>query len=294
MNTFTTSTFSAQDGTRLSWRRYDPPAGAADRTPVLCLAGLTRNAADFDKLARRLSQDRPVICPDYRGRGRSGRADWRTYTPATYVSDIFHLLVVADLHRIAVIGTSMGGLLAMALSVVMPSALAGAVINDVGPDISVDGQSRILDYVGIDRRFPSIEAAADDLRATYAATYPDWTDADWLTFARSTYAEDAGAGQWVLDYDLKLRDALLAQTRNGELPDLWALFGGLRNRPVLLVHGGRSDVLRAETVGRMLERKPDMDVITLPDRGHAPSLTEPGCLPGLLAFLERVDANGHH
>lgn len=289
MSGWTSHRFTAQDGTSIAWRRY----GTGTATPVICLAGLTRNAADFNRLATRLGADRVVICPDYRGRGRSGRADWHTYVPATYVSDIFHLVTVANLHRFAVIGTSMGGLLAMALSIIMPAALAGVVINDVGPDISADGQGRILDHVGIDRRFASLAAAAEDLRATYGATYPDWTDTDWRTFAASTYTGDAASGQWILDYDLKLRDALRLQMRTGELPDLWAMFGGLRDIPVLLVHGGRSDVLRPATIGRMLAVKPDMGVITLPERGHAPSLTEPGCLPGLLAFLETLDATGH-
>ncbi|MDF1719672.1 MAG: alpha/beta hydrolase [Minwuia sp.] len=284
--------FTAQDGTRIYYRRYGRRGGSA--LPVLCIGGLTRNSKDFNKLATRLGQDRLVLCPDYRGRGQSGRADYTTYAPGSHVSDIMHLLTIEGIHRVVVIGTSLGGLMAMALSVAMPSALAGLVINDVGPDISADGQARILAYVGVDQRHATLEDAAQSMRETYGRAFPDWTDADWLTNADGTYAYDAAAGNWRLDYDLALRDALAEQARSTSRPDLWALFKGLKHIPAVLVHGALSDVLKAETVSRMQAAKPDLELITLENRGHAPSMTEPGCLPRLLAFVEECDAHAGH
>lgn len=284
--------FTAQDGTRIYYRRYGQRGGSA--LPVLCIGGLTRNSKDFNKLATRLGQDRLVLCPDYRGRGKSDRADYRTYAPGSYVSDIMHLLTIEGLHRVVVIGTSLGGLMAMALSVAIPSALAGLVINDVGPDISADGQTRILAYVGVDQRHATLEDAATAMRQTYGRAFPDWTDADWMTNADGTYAFDEAAGNWRLDYDLALRDALEEQSKSTSRPDLWALFRGLAHLPAVLVHGALSDVLKVETVTRMQAEKPDLKLITLDNRGHAPSMTEPGCLPHLLAFVESCDARHHH
>lgn len=284
--------FTAQDGTRIYYRRHGQRGGTA--LPVLCIGGLTRNSKDFNKLATRLGQDRLVLCPDYRGRGQSDRADYRTYAPGSYISDIMHLLTIEGVHRTVVIGTSLGGLMAMALSVAIPSALAGLVINDVGPDISADGQARILSYVGVDQRHATLEDAAAAMRQTYGRAFPDWTDADWMTNADGTYAYDDAAGNWRLDYDLALRDALEEQSKSTSRPDLWALFRGLANMPAVLVHGALSDVLKVETVNRMQAMKPDLKVVTLDNRGHAPSMTEPACLPHLLAFVESCDARHHY
>ena len=135
--------YTSQDGLRLYYRSYGDPL--APRTPVLCLGGMTRNAADFDDLASHLSGERWVICPDYRGRGRSDYdPDWRHYVAPIHVDDIRHLLVAAGIHRVVVIGTSMGGLLATAMGVMMPAALVGVVINDAGPDLDSAGTRRIV------------------------------------------------------------------------------------------------------------------------------------------------------
>nr|WP_300500421.1 alpha/beta fold hydrolase [uncultured Rhodococcus sp.] len=137
---------TAQDGLKLYFRDYQPPGGvtgggpAASATPVLCLPGVSRNSKDFAPLAQRLSQGRRVICPDYRGRGRSQYdPDWSHYHPPVYVDDIRHLLCALGVHRVHVIGTSLGGILAMVMAVAMPGTVAGAVLNDIGPEIEISG-----------------------------------------------------------------------------------------------------------------------------------------------------------
>src|ERR1043166_8100423 len=147
MPAYREATVSAQDGLALYYRDYGD--ALASKTPVLCLPGLTRNSADFAELAGRLSGERRVICPDYRGRGRSAYdRNWRNYDPRVYLSDIVQLLAAPGLHRVIVTGTSMGGVITMGFAVAKPPMLAAAIINDIGPDIQGGGLSRIFDYVG--------------------------------------------------------------------------------------------------------------------------------------------------
>ena len=139
---FTEHYFHAQDDLRLYYRDYGDRHST--RIPVLCLPGLTRNAKDFHDFATRQSIDRRVICFDFRGRGRSAYdPEPSNYQPSVYLSDLQHLLAVTHLHRAIVLGTSMGGLMAMAMSAAMPTALAGVILNDVGPDVSEAGRQRI-------------------------------------------------------------------------------------------------------------------------------------------------------
>src|ERR1700682_1187427 len=134
--------FRSQDDLALYWRDYGDPASS--RTPLLCLGGLTRNSKDFHVLAQALCGERRVLAPDYRGRGRSARdPNWRNYRPGTYLADILDLLTVAGVHRAVVLGTSMGGLLAMGLAAFRPTMLAGVILNDVGPEIATNGYRRI-------------------------------------------------------------------------------------------------------------------------------------------------------
>ena len=129
--------FTAKDGLSLYFRDYGDPGSAA--TPVLCLGGLFRNARDFDPIARILAEERRVLCPDLRGRGRSDHdPDWRNYRPRIYLDDIASLLAFADVSRVVAVGTSFGGMLAMALPAVMPFGLAGLVLNEAGPEVDWD------------------------------------------------------------------------------------------------------------------------------------------------------------
>jgi pimeloyl-ACP methyl ester carboxylesterase len=275
-------TITTQDGLRLYYRDYGDPA--SPRPPLLCLSGLTRNSADFADLAERHAGERRMICLDYRGRGRSGYdANWRNYDPRVYLGDIAHLVAANDLHRVVVIGTSLGGLLTMALAVLKPTILAGAVINDIGPDVVAGGVARILDYIGVDQPQPDWESAVAYLRQLLP-TLSIRTEEGWLKMARATFREGAD-GKLHFDWDLNLARPL-ALTR-GPLPDLWPYFRALRRLPVLALRGALSDVLSVETFERMALAKPDLLRVTVANVGHAPTLNEPEAAAAIDAFIRR-------
>ena len=122
--------FSAQDGLQIFFRDYGDPLSAA--LPILCLPGLTRNGLDFESLALRLAPERRVLCPDYRGRGRSQYdPDKRNYTARTDINDMVQLLAATNIHRTVIIGSSFGGLLAMAIAVAAPTAFGTEVVTDL-------------------------------------------------------------------------------------------------------------------------------------------------------------------
>ena len=273
---------TAQDGLRLYYRDYGDRRSA--RTPVLCLTGLTRNSRDFADLALRLAPQRRVLCPDYRGRGRSQYdPNWRNYDPMVYLNDIGHLLSANDLHRVVVIGTSLGGLLGMGLAVLRPTAVAGIVLNDIGPDIESTGLGRILDFIGKDHPQPDWPTAVAALRASLprlASKDDDW----WERFARATYRESED-GILHYDWDVALARPLLRA--NGRVQDLWPPFRGVRDLPTLVVRGAISDVLSEAGLRRMAEAKPDLIHVTVPAVGHVPSLDEPEVQGVLDDFIGR-------
>ena len=277
--------FRAQDGLRLFYRDFGDPLSEA--LPLLCLPGLTRNARDFAGIARREMRRRRVICPDYRGRGRSQRdTDWRNYRPPVLLRDIVHLMAAADLGRVIVCGTSLGGLLAMALSIVQPAALAGVVLNDVGPELNPEGLARIRDYVGRPAKVSSWEDAVAFVKRVYGET-GERSDQDWLGVARGTFTE-AEDGRLMLDYDPQI-----AKTLEGPTPDLLALYRALRPFPVLALRGAYSSVLSEAGFATMKTEKPDLEQLTVPGVGHAPTLMEPSAVEAIDDFLARIDRDTH-
>ena len=274
---------SGRDGRGLYYRDYGDPLSPG--TSVVCLAGLTRNSSDFHALASRLSKRRRVVCPDYRGRGRSEYdPDWRNYRSVVILNDVIQLLVATNLHPVVICGVSFGGLLAMAVAAAAPTLLAGAILDDVGPDLAPSGLARIIAYISSDPRppnWPRAVAVVKDLMPNMSL----FTEDDWLRIARGTFRED-GEGRLRFDWDLALAKSL----RHDSGPkDLWPLYRALRRVPVLAIRGGLSDVLSAATLARMATEKPDLIHITLPDVGHAPSLSERESKHAIDAFLAKLD-----
>ena len=276
--------WTSTDGVKLHARDY---AGDPAAVPVVCLPGLTRNARDYAALAATLAPGRRVIAVDFRGRGESGQAkDPMSYVPATYADDVRGLLVEAGIERFVAVGTSLGGLVAMLLA--GDGVLKGAVINDVGPEIESAGLQRIRGYVGRGSSCPTWLHAARTVADAHRDIYPSWELDDWLGMAKRLYRVTS-AGRIVLDYDLRIAEPFRVLA-TAEGPDMWEALGGLAAVPVLVVRGGRSDVLSADVAARMIERLPQGELVTVPDVGHAPTLSEPAAAAGIARLLGRVAA----
>jgi len=277
--------FKSADGLRLYYRDY--PAEAAGRTPVLCLPGLTRNSRDFESIALRIQRSRRVLCADLRGRGLSQHdPNWKNYHPGTYVGDVAVLLKDAGAPKVIILGTSLGGILAMVVAATTPQVLAGVILNDVGPEVATEGLKRISTYVGKSAPVSSWAEAAAQARNTYGLAWPDATDADWLGFAKRSYTEVDGVPR--LAMDPMIGEAVRAAPA-GAAPDLWPVFGALKPIPTLALRGALSDVLSEGTFDRMAREKPDLVRVTVAQRGHPPMLDEPDSVAAIESFLARLD-----
>lgn len=271
------------DGLRLYYRRYG--SLQSPHLPLLCLPGLTRNSRDFHDIACRHAAGRQVIAVDYRGRGRSDYdPNPANYNPMTYLTDLQSVLADAGVARAVVLGTSMGGLLAMGLAAAMPDLPAGIIFNDIGPDIARSGYGRIAETVGIASRPASFEEAAEIWRRNDAAANPRLGPEGWLRLAHATYRLDESGVGLRPDYDLAVGASLKAQAGT-PLPDLWPLFHGLRHLPLLVLRGALSDVLSIDTFARMQHEHPGMLAVTIPDVGHVPMLDEPAAVAAIDSFL---------
>lgn len=288
MTLYTDAHWQSADGLSLHYRDYPARSGDAGRPAVVCLPGLTRNARDFTGLAERLSAEWRVICPEMRGRGDSDYSkNSATYTPMTYVQDVNLLLDELGLERIVVIGTSLGGLMAMILAMITPQRLAAVALNDVGPVIDPQGLARIRDYVGQAKSYPTWMHAARDLMEDHGAAFPDFSVENWLAMAKRVMVLGQN-GRIVYDYDMKIAEPF--EQVGGEMPvvDMWPAYDALAGRPLLVLRGALSDLLSAETLGDMARRIPDADVVTVPRVGHAPMLDEPEALAAIERLLARV------
>ncbi len=258
-----------------------------DGVPVLCLAGLTRNASDFSALAQLLQEKRRVVCLDMPGRGGADRAgDWRRYDPRLLVDDVRHAATALGLHRAVFVGTSLGGILAAGLGVLQPTLPAGIVFNDIGPEVAADGLSSILTVIGRDHPQADWSEAAAFLKESLP-DLPAHGDDDWLTLARNTFRR-GDDGLLHYDWDVAVVRPLIAEKPDPE--ELWRLYGASRARPCLVVRGNKSRVFSASCYAAMQAAFPEWSFVTIPGVGHAPSLTEPPALEAIHELLERVDS----
>ena len=271
------------------WEWGDPD----NERVVLCVHGLTRNGRDFDALARRLAGRYRVVCPDVVGRGRS---DWlpvgAPYGFAQYVSDMLSLLARLRAERLAWVGTSMGGLIALSLLAglgLLPAArnglgrgapetqtprLHGLVLNDVGPKVDTSGLARIAGYVGQPADFADFREAVQYVKTTLAGFGPH-DEEQWEDLTRHAMVEHGGA--YVKHYDLRIAEGLqvsvdptLAALMEAQL---WQAYEGLE-APVLVVRGQHSDILSAELAERMRARHARARVAEVAGVGHAPTLMQ--------------------
>jgi pimeloyl-ACP methyl ester carboxylesterase len=282
---FTDHFLFTADKVRLHWRDWP---GDATRPTLLCLPGLTRNARDFESLAARLSPAFRLLTPSLRGRGESGYArDPLTYVPLTYLQDVGRIVEAAGLERFIVIGTSLGGLIGLLLDVTQRERLAGLVLNDVGPDMEAAGLDRVRAQVGRGGNWASWLQAARDIARRQAEIYPDWTLEQWLAHAKRL-ARVSREGRIVWDYDPAIAAPFSLPNGDGSSSstlDLWLSLDGFRDRPVLSLRAELSDILTAATQARMKARLPQLDAVTIPRVGHAPTLDEPEAIAALDRFL---------
>lgn len=284
-STWTEGWFWSRDGLRLHYRDY---AGPVDRPVLLCLPGLTRTARDFEAFADSHAGRWRVVTVDLRGRGESAYAkDSLSYVPLTYVQDLHALLAAARIERFVGVGTSLGGLLVMLMTATHRSAIAGAILNDIGPVVEAGGQARLRGNVGRGANWPTWMHAARDLQTRNAAIYPGWEIADWIAFAKRL-CRLTTQGRIVFDYDARIAEAFRLPGGDAGL-DLWTAFDALAAVPVLSVRGSLSDVLSAATQSAMRARHPGLKTVTVPRVGHAPTLSEPVAVAAVKALLDAVD-----
>jgi len=278
--------WSSRDGLTLHFRDF---AGREDRPPVICLHGLTRNARDFESLARRLAGEWRVLCPEMRGRGDSAYAkDSATYNPLQYVEDLGELLAQQGIDRFVAVGTSLGGLMTILTAMATPERLAGAVLNDIGPYVETQGLRRIASYVGQGRSYPTWMHAARDLADLQGAAHPGWAVVDWLAAAKRLMTLSSN-GRIVFDYDMKIAEPFVGMDVEHQ-PDLWPGIDALAGKPVALIRGALSDLLSAATLDTMQRRLPGAEAVTLADVGHAPTLDEPEAVAAIDRLLAKIAA----
>ena len=278
--------FTVRDGLKLHYRDYP---GAADKPPLLCLHGLTRNARDWANFAARYAPGHRVLALDFRGRADSAYDPYPSrYHPGTYAGDVIELLDQLGLPEAIFVGTSLGGLVTMIIAATAPQRIAAAIINDVGPDVDPGGIDRILTYVGKDVRFKSWDDAADQIASNYGASFDRFTHDDWVRMAKRNCREENGEVRF--DYDMAIAEPFRNLGPTPPQVDLWPLFAALGKKPLLVVRGAKSDLLTAETAAKMQAVAPHMKLAVVPGVGHAPELNEPEAVAAIDEFL---DSLGH-
>jgi pimeloyl-ACP methyl ester carboxylesterase len=281
---FSEGEWESEDGLRLHYRDY---AGGAAKPPLLCLHGLTRNARDFEPLAARFAGEWRLIVPDMRGRGHSEYArDAGSYRIPCYVDDVVRLLGQLDCGPVVAVGTSMGGMIAMLMAQAGAWPLAGAVLNDIGPELEPEGIERIREYVGQGGSFETWMHAARQLADQGQAVHPDFTIADWLAFAKRVMVV-AGNGRIVFDYDMRIAEEFNAPS-DGQPIDLWGALRALAGLPTIVLRGQLSDLLSAKTVATMQAALPGLKAVTVPRVGHPPTLAETEAQEAIARLLAEV------
>ena len=281
--------WTSADDLSLYARDYAAGPGPA-KLPVIAIHGLTRNSADFHAIAPLIAQSgRRVLAVDIRGRGRSDRAlDPMTYQPVTYARDVLALMNQSGIERAVFLGTSMGGLITMALSAIRPKVIAGVILNDIGPEVAKEGLMRIAAYSGQSADTPGWPEAAAWVKKINAVAFPHYTDADWDAFARRTFRIGT-EGAPVLDYDPDIAVPIRAAGAKALVPALWPMFTRMaKGRPVLLVRGENSDLLSPAIAAKMRKRAPKMDYVEASGIGHAPMLDEPEVKAAIFPFLSEL------
>lgn len=242
--------------------------GAPDNPRVLiCVHGLTRNGRDFDSLAGAMAQHYRVICPDVVGRGQSGRLrNPANYAIPQYVADMVTLIARLNVESVHWVGTSMGGLIGMALASMEGTPIRKMLLNDVGPLITLESLQRIANYVGTDPTWATFEEALSFVKLV-SAPFGQLTEADWFHLTEHSISQRSD-GRWGFLYDPEIATPFKATFGDKDI-DLWPVYD-LIKCPTLVMRGAESDLLRRETWQEMGERGPRAKLAEIQGVGHAP------------------------
>jgi len=275
--------WTSADGLRLAARDYGDLGSA--RPPLVCLAGLTRNARDFEPLAAHLVPlGYRLIAPDSRGRGRS---DWdpspERYIPKIELDDALTLIDGLGITRVSLFGTSRGGLLAMLAATARPGFIDRTILNDIGPQIELGGLLKIKNYVGRDLGDMTWEQGVFALSISLGKSYPRLDHAGWTRYARRLWRDQGGKP--VNDYDPAIGLGFAGITEATKLYEPWDEFAALAEAPILVLRGSLSDILSAEGVAEMQRRFPAVESLEVPDEAHVPLLEDSLTLDRITAFL---------
>ena len=276
---------SCLDGRGLHRMAYWEWGDASNPTALVCLHGLTRQGRDFDALARTMCDRYRVVCPDVVGRGRS---DWLKdpmgYELPQYVADMVTLLARLDAQTVHMVGTSMGGLIALGAAALDGSPVSKLVLNDVGPRLDPVGLARIGGYVGQIRRWKTLDEAADALWSISTGFGPH-TREQWLTLTEPQLIHDGDDLVPRSDPDIAVPFKALTPERAaaGEAA-LWHTYDRV-SCPTLLIRGAESDLLAHATAQEMGTRGARAKLVELAGVGHAPTLVQPEQVQVVRDFL---------
>jgi pimeloyl-ACP methyl ester carboxylesterase len=257
---------------RLSYLEF---GDSSNEQVVFCVHGLSRNAHDFDYLANALSKDFRVIAVSMPGRGSSEWfKDAKYYNYHTYIHDIRHILKTLKIPSVHFIGTSMGGLIGMALATYYSKHIRTLVINDVGPEVPKATLSRMEKYLNADPAFSTISDAKTHMKTILK--YFGITEEEHWEHVTKYSTVMRGDGKYGMHYDKRVLQGKSEERKSpsrhhdSQFIDLWHLWYKVRC-PVLLIHGANSDILVGSTITKMRSIR-DFDLYTIPDSGHAPAL----------------------
>lgn len=283
--------YTSHDGLSLYAADYGPQDS---QLTILCMHGLTRNHKDFEPMIEGLDLSARYISVDVRGRGRSDRdPSGETYQPPVYVQDMATLIAHLGLDNLVLVGTSMGGLMAMLMAKVFPEKIRGIVMNDVGPEVNPAGLKRIASYAGGNEVFDGWGDAAKAIGQTQAGVYPEYGEQEWMDFAKRTCVERAD-GKIGFDYDPVIVQGMGSTTPGWRINfAMWRVFSALKSIPLLIIRGESSDILTEKTAKRMLRRHKTSRLLTVPGRGHTPFLDEPDSLHAIGKFLTHLSQTAH-